>query len=83
MSGILFIQLVNIDLSKYRMQIGLGASVYFEVNCVTTRPRCTSCSVVAHRQRFIFKRHDCIMIIVPCLLVRTSPVSDIIMYKVL
>jgi hypothetical protein len=82
-SGILFIQLVNIDLSKYRMQIGLGTSVHFEVNCVTTRPRCTSCSVLAHRQKFIFKRHDCIMVIVPCLLVRTSTASGVLVYKLL
>lgn len=38
---------------------------------------------MAHHQRFIFKRHDCIMVIVPCLLVRTFPISGIIMYKVL
>jgi len=82
-SGILFIQLVNIDLSKYRMQICLEASVHFEVNCVTTRPKCTSCSVVSHHHRFIFKRHDCVMVIVPCLLVRTFPASGIMMYKVL
>lgn len=59
------------------------ASVHFEVNCVTTRPRCTSYNVVAHHQRFIFKRHDCIMVIVPCLLVRTFPICGINMYNVL